>query len=313
MNSLPLITADEVRARLTQKACIPLVREAMISLSAGKTRQALRQIVDLGGGNAFGSMPGAIDGLCHGAKLISVFPGNVAAGGKAHEGVIVLFDPENGKATCAVDAGEVTAIRTAAASAVATDALAREDATTLTILGTGEQGWQHALAMHEVRDLKAITLWGRDIDKAQDLAARIAEAIGIETHACPSVAEACAAADIICTTTASPEPVLLLDHVTRGVHINAVGSSRAGPTEIDPCLIPVSLFVPDHREGVIAQGSEYLDAVELGIADERNIGPEIGEILAGRATSRTSAEQITIYKSLGSIVQDIAAAEWLAR
>lgn len=313
MNSLPLITADEVRTRLTQKACIPLVRDAMIALSAGKTRQALRQIVDLGGGNAFGSMPGAIDGLCHGAKLISVFPGNVSAGGKAHEGVIVLFDPASGKATCAVDAGEVTAIRTAAASAVATDALAREDASIVTILGTGEQGWQHALAMNEVRDLKAITLWGRDIGKAQDLAARIAEAIGIETHACPNVTEACAEADIICTTTASPEPVLLLDHVNRGVHINAVGSSRAGPTEIDPRLIPISLFIPDHREGVIAQGSEYLDAVELGIADERNVGPEIGEILAETAKGRTSAEEITIYKSLGSIVQDIAAAEWLAR
>ncbi len=312
MNTLPLISAEEVRSRLTQEACIPLVRDAMIALSAGKTRQSLRQIIDLGGGNAFGSMPGAIDGLCHGAKLISVFPGNVAKGGKAHEGVIVLFDAEDGTATCAVDAGEVTAIRTAAASAVATDALAREDAGILAILGTGEQAWQHALAMNEVRDIAEIRLWGRNAEKAAELAVRIAEALGVETRASHDVAEACNGADIICTTTASTEPILLLDHVHRGAHINAVGSSRAGPTEIDPCLVPVSLFIPDHREGVIAQGSEYIDAVELGIADESHVGPEIGEIVSGTASGRTSDAQITIYKSLGSIVQDIAAAHWLA-
>lgn len=312
MTSLPFIAAETVRAKLTHKACIPLMRDAMIALSAGKTRQALRQIIDLGDGNAFGTMPGGVDGLCHGAKLIGIFHGNVARGGKAHEGVIMLFDPENGKATCAVDAGEVTAIRTAAASAVATDALARSDSTVLAILGTGEQAWQHALAMHEVRGIKEIRLWGRDAGKATALAARIHDALGIPVKVHADVAEACANADIICTTTASQTPVLMLEHVAPGTHINAVGSSRAGPTEIDPRLIPVSLFVPDHREGVIAQGSEFIDAVKLGIADEGAIGPEIGEILAVPAKGRSSAEQITIYKSLGSVVQDLAAAHWLA-
>lgn len=312
MTTLRFISAETVRTKLTQKECIPLVREAMIALSAGKTRQALRQIIDLGAGNAFGSMPGAVDGLCHGAKLISVFPGNVASGGKAHEGVIMLFDPENGKAACAVDAGEVTAIRTAAASAVATDVLARFDSTALAILGTGEQAWQHALAMCEVRDIKKIRLWGRDADKATALAARIYDAVAIQVEVHTDVPATCANADIICTTTSAQTPVLMLEQVAPGTHINAVGSSRAGPTEIDPRLIPASLFIPDHREGVIAQGSEFLDAVKLGIADEAEIGPEIGEILATPAKGRSNSEQITIYKSLGSVVQDLAAAHWLA-
>ena len=312
MTNLRFISAETVRSNLTQKACIPLVREAMIALSAGKTRQALRQIIDLGGGNAFGAMPGAVDGLCHGAKLISIFPGNVARGGKAHEGVIMLFDPENGTATCAVDAGEVTAIRTAAASAVATNALARFDSKILAILGTGEQAWQHALAMCEVRAIKEVRLWGRDAAKAEALAARIRDTLALPVEVLTNVCEACAGADIICTTTAAQTPVLMLEHVAMGTHINAVGSSRAGPTEIDPQLIPASLFIPDHREGVIAQGSEFLDAVKLGIADEASVGPEIGEILAAPAKGRSSADQITIYKSLGSVVQDLAAAHWLA-
>ncbi|MFZ1743643.1 MAG: ornithine cyclodeaminase family protein [Pontixanthobacter sp.] len=312
MTNLRFISAETVRSKLTHKACIPLVREAMIALSAGKTRQALRQIIDLGGGNAFGTMPGAVDGLCHGAKLISVFPGNVARGGKAHEGVIMLFDPENGIATCAVDAGEVTAIRTAAASAVATDALARKDAQVLAILGTGEQAWQHALAMCEVRAIREVRLWGRDTAKAEALAGRIRDTLTLPVEVFADVAKICVGADIICTTTAAQTPVLLLEHVAPGTHINAVGSSRAGPTEIDPQLIPASLFIPDHREGVIAQGSEFIDAVKLGIADEASVGPEIGEILAAPDKGRSSAEQITIYKSLGSVVQDLAAAHWLA-
>lgn len=312
MTYLRLISAETVRAKLTQQVCIPLVRDAMIALSAGKTRQSLRQIIDLGGGNAFGTMPGAVDGVCHGAKLISIFPGNVAHGGKAHEGVIILFDPNNGTATCAVDAGEVTAIRTAAASAVATDALARDDAAVLTILGTGEQAWQHALAMCEVRAIREIRLWGRNAAKAEALAVRIRHTLALPVEVFSDVPKACFGSDIICTTTATQTPILMLEHVAPGTHINAVGSSRAGLTEIDPRLVPASLFVPDHRAGVIAQGSEFIDAVKLGIADEASVGPEIGDILAAPAKGRSSADQITIYKSLGSVVQDLAAAHWLA-
>ena len=133
-----VIDRDEVARRLDHAQGIALVQAAMIALSQGHSRQLLRGILDLGDGDAFGVMPGALEGAGFGAKLVSVFP-SAAATGRSHQGVIVLFDRDSGAPVCVVDAGEVTAIRTACASAVATVALARADATRLAILGTGEQ------------------------------------------------------------------------------------------------------------------------------------------------------------------------------
>ena len=133
-----------VARQLTYEVCIPLMRQAMIALSQGRTRQILRSILDLGEGNALGVMPGAVEGAAFGAKLVSVYPGNFAKGGPSHQGVITLFDPADGAPICLVDAGEVTAIRTAAASAAATDVLARADARHLAILSYGEQAWKWA-------------------------------------------------------------------------------------------------------------------------------------------------------------------------
>src|SRR5579872_3831401 len=143
-----VIEREEVRERLTYEVCIPLVRRAMIALSRGETRQLLRSIIPLGGGRAFGIMPGAMgEGAVFGAKLISVFPENFAKGRQSHQGVVVLFDGASGEPVCIVHAGEVTAVRTAAASAVATDALARPESSRLALLGYGEQAATHARAM----------------------------------------------------------------------------------------------------------------------------------------------------------------------
>src|SRR3954464_13438108 len=211
---LLIISREEVAAHLGYEACIPLMREAMTALSTGKTRQLLRSILDLEGGRAFGSMLGAMEET-FGAKLISVFPG--AAGTPSHQGIVALFDPETGAPCAIVDASDVTGIRTAAASAAATDVLAREDARTLAIIGTGEQARRHAEAIPLVRDIKRILVWGRSRDRAEALAAEI----GAEVAQTPRAAVA--EADLICTVTASPEPVLLDEWVRRGTHINAVG------------------------------------------------------------------------------------------
>jgi ornithine cyclodeaminase/alanine dehydrogenase-like protein (mu-crystallin family) len=302
-----LIDREEVARRLDHATCIGLVREAMIALSQGRTKQLLRGIIDLGAGNAFGVMPGAIDGVGFGAKIVSVFPGK----SRSHQGAILTFDPETGAPACVIEAGEVTAIRTACASAVATDALARPDAHRLAILGTGEQAWQHALAIRHVRPLSRITVWGRDTAKAEALALRIEKALTIPAVVAATPAEAARDADIICTTTASAEPILFSQDVAEGTHINAVGSSRAGPAEIDNALVARARFVPDHREGVLAQGAEFLRARDAGLVGEDHILPEIGVILAGDAPGRTGARDVTIYKSLGSIVQDLACAAYL--
>ena len=162
------IDREEVARRLTYDLCVPIVREAMISFSKGETRQLLRSILPLADGRLFGVMPGAMGGRAvFGAKLISVFPENFAKGVQSHQGVVVLFDPENGAPVCIADAGEITAIRTAAASAVATDALARPDASRLALLGYGEQARTHARAISKVRRLSAITVWGRSSQRAQ--------------------------------------------------------------------------------------------------------------------------------------------------
>jgi len=306
-----VIGESEVRRRLDHATCIGLMRDAMTALARGRTRQLLRGIVDLGGGDQFGVMPGAIDSESFGCKLVTVFPRNASAGLRSHRGVILLFEPEQGLPVAMIEAGEVTAIRTAAASAAATDALARRDARTLAIIGTGEQAWHHALAIRHVRPIDRVTLWGRSPENAAALARRIEQTIGIEVATAGSVQEAVRGADIICTVSAAPEPILMNGDVGDGTHVNAVGSSRAGPSEIDVALVARARLFPDHRAGMLAQGAEYLRAAAAGLVDESHVLAEIGAVIAGDAPGRTDDDQVTLYKSLGHIVQDLACAQYL--
>lgn len=304
------IDAAEVRARLDHRTCIGLMREAMIALSEGRSRQLLRGIIDLDGGDMFGVMPGALDDAGFGAKIISIFPA-AAAHGSSHQGVTILFDRKSGAPVCVIDASEVTAIRTAAASAAATDALARPGASRLAIMGTGEQAWHHVAAIRHIRPLDEIRIWGRAPEKARQLAYRISDNFGLAAQVAASVAEAANGADIICTLTGAAEPFLFDAQVADGTHINVVGSSRAGPSEIDEALVERARFVPDHREGVIAQGAEYLRARDAGLIAEAHVLAEIGHVFSKAAPGRLTPSDVTIYKSLGSIVQDLACAAWL--
>jgi len=302
-----MIDRDEVRERLTYDRCIPIVREAMIAFSTGETRQLLRAIIPLDEGRLFGVMPGAMaaDGP-FGAKLISVFADNFAKGRQSHQGVVVLFDPESGAPVCVAHAGEITAIRTAAASAVATDALARPDADRLAILGYGEQAATHIRAISKVRRLREVRVWGRSADRAAAFAARMRDELDIDIAASGDVPLAVAQADIVCTVSAAFDPILKGAWVRPGTHVNVVGSSHAGPAEIDNELVARARFVVDSREGVLAQGGEFRRAREAGLIGDDHIAAEIGQVLAGRVAGRQSAGQVTIYKSLGHVVQDLA-------
>ncbi len=306
------IDRQEVHRRLTYDICIPLIRDAMIAFSAGETRQLLRSIIPLAQGHLFGIMPGALGAdKPFGAKLISIFPENAAHGRQSHQGLIVLFEPEAGIPVCIVHAGEVTAIRTAAASAVATDALARKDAKHLAILGAGEQAATHARAIAKVRALQSITIWGRSPERAHTLAEKLQPELNLPITVAHSVQQAVADADIICTVTSASEPILKSEWVRPGMHINAVGSSHAGPAEIDNALVARARFFADSREGVLQQGAEFLRAKQAGLIDDHHILAEIGEVLAGTAAGRLDTDEVTIYKSLGHIVQDLASAWWL--
>ena len=303
------IDREEVASRLTYDRCIPIVRDAMIALSRGQTMQLLRSVMKLGPGRFFGIMPGALgERAVFGAKIISVYTENFAKGKQSHQGVIVLFDPEGGEVACLVHAGEVTAIRTAAASAVATDVLARKDSRLMAILGYGEQAATHARAIRKVRNIECIRVWGRSLERCRAFASRMQAELGIPVSGCGNVEETVGGADIICTVSAAKDPILKGAWVAPGTHLNVVGSSVAGPAEIDNDLVVRSRFIADYKEGIINQGAEFLRAKEAGLIGDDHIAGEIGQVLDGAIPGRTSPTEITIYKSIGHIVQDLAAA-----
>lgn len=307
-----IIDREEVAERLTYELCIPLVRAAMIAFSTGQTRQHLRSILPLGPNGVFGIMPGALgEGEVFGAKLISVFPGNFAKGIQSHQGVVVLFDGQSGAPVCIAHAGEITAIRTAAASAVATDALARPEAHRLAILGYGEQALTHARAMVQVRSISAIRVWGRDAGRAEAFAGKVSAELGVPVTPCADVEAAVSDADIVCAVTNAHDPILLGRWLRPGTHVNLAGASGVGPAEADSDLVAMSRFIADSREGVLAQSGEFLRAKAAGLVDDSHVVGEIGQVLAGDLEGRQSADQITVYKSLGHVVQDLAAAKAL--
>src|SRR5271170_5234392 len=188
-----LIDREEVARRLTDEVCIPIVRDAMIAFSKGETKQLLRSIIPLSEGRLFGVMPGAMGAhATFGAKLISVFPENFARGIQSHQGLVILFDPDTGAPVCVLHAGEITAIRTAAASAVATDVLARKDARRLALLGYGEQAATHARAIRKIRSLESIVVWGRSSERADAFAKRMQRELSVPVTTASNVQEAVA-------------------------------------------------------------------------------------------------------------------------
>ena len=310
--NVPYYGPEQVRAALDYDGCIAAVRAAMADFSAEGKPQPLRSIFELAPAKLFGLMPGTL-AAPHGfgAKVLSVFGDPAQPGRSAHRGVVVLFDRESGQVTCIADAGEVTEIRTAAASAVATDVLARRDAGTLAIFGCGAQAVSHIRALVRVRRFEQVLVWGRSVERAAGFAERMQREVGIPVKAVAEADEAASAAEVICTVTASLTPVLLGEWVRPGTHVNVVGSSYAGPVEIDHTLVRVSRYIVDSRRSALAAAAEFLLAKEAGLIDDSHIVAEIGEVLLGRVPGRRSPEEITVYKSLGHIVQDLAATTYL--
>jgi len=311
MGDFAVYRAAEVRQWLDFPGCITAVRQAMSALSQDTREQPLRNITAVREGRMFALMPGMSTGEPgFGAKLISVFRDPAKGGRSAHRGIVTLFEEETGAVVCVADAHEITRIRTACASAVATDALARTKTTSLAVFGCGTQAESHLLALPLVRDFKRIVVWGRSPAVTEAFAERMAAETGLNIRA-ELNAETAAQADVICTVTGAAEPVLLRGWVQPGTHINAVGSSHVGPVEIDPQLVADSDYFVEYRPSALAAAAEFLRAKELGLIDDGHIRAEIGEVLNGSAEGRTGPDQITLYKSLGHIVQDLAAARYL--
>lgn len=309
MSEFSVYHAADVERWLDYPGCIAVVGQAMAALSADDRPQPLRSIIEIAEGRLFGLMPGRAAGAAaFGAKLISVFRDPARGGRSMHKGIVALFESATGSPVCVADAHEVTKIRTACASAVATRALARTDAETLAIFGCGTQAESHLEALLEVRPFQRILIWGRTPERTRECAAALAERHGraIEVETDPR--EAALAADVICTVTAAAEPVLMRDWVRPGTHINAVGSSHAGPVEIDPTLVAACRYYADYRPSALAAAAEFLRAKEAGLVGDDHILGEIGDVLNGTCPGRQRDTDITLYKSLGHIVQDLAAA-----
>jgi ornithine cyclodeaminase len=278
----------------------------MMGVSRREAHLPLRQAMPLGGEDKFGIMPGALGGDgSYGAKLLSLFPRNPDRGLSSHAGLMLVFDRATGLPKACLDASVLTALRTAAASAVATRSLARPDAKRLAIIGAGEEAEGHLAAMRAVRPLDRIVVWSRSRDKTDAFARRF------DIVAAPTMAAALADADIICTTTSAAEPFLAAAMVPQGCHLNAVGGSMPYLRELLPDCVPALGFFTDYRPSLEAQAGEVIDARAAGLVPADWQATEIGEVIAGTHPGRTTDAQRTIYRSLGVASQDLAAADFI--
>ena len=246
-------------------------------------------------------------------KLLTVFPENRAAGIESHQGAVLLFELEHGRLLSILDATSITAIRTAAVSGVATRLLAREDAGDLAILGSGTQAGTHLEAMRAVRPIRRVRVWSRSSDNARRFAERASARHGIEVEPCATAEAAVAGADLICTTTASREPVLRGEWLAPGAHVNAVGAVGADARELDTEAIRRSRLVVDRRESAVNEAGEFVLAKAEGAIGDDHIVGELGELVTGAVPGRTSPEEITVFRSLGIAVEDLAAAQTIHR
>jgi ornithine cyclodeaminase len=305
-----VISQSDVPALLPMNECIEVMTGALADLARGDAMMPLRGVMWLPGRvGALGTMPAyaAARGVM-GLKVISVFPGNHGTEFDSHQGAVMLFETKNGRPLAIVDATSVTAIRTAAVSGVATRLLAREATGDLAILGSGTQARVHLEAMRLVRPIRRVRVWSLSPEHAAAFARREGERYGIGIETVRSAEAAVAGADIICTTTSSPEPVLQGAWIAPGAHINAVGSSVPFARELDTAAVVRSRLFVDRRESTVNEAGDFLFPKKEGAIGDDHIKGEIGELLIGAVPGRSSPDEITLFKSLGLAIEDVAAA-----
>src|SRR5438874_4484131 len=318
MEVLVLSEADVYRT-LPMRDCIGVMREALGALASGNAYAPLRMVVRLPDGSGLlAIMPGQMSGgdgarPALGMKAVAIFPGNAARGIDTHQGAVLLLDADTGRLSAVMDAAAVTAIRTAAVSALATDLLARKDAQDLAILGAGVQARTHLEAIAAVRPLRRARVWSRTAERAHNLVTEERHRYAFPVEAMPTAEAAVHEADIIVTVTASPEPVLLGAWVRRGAHVNAVGSALPTARELDTaCVCAARIFV-DRRESALAEAGDLLIPIREGALRPEQIVGELGQVVTGQVVGRRSDDELTLFKSLGLAVEDVAAAAFVVQ
>jgi len=304
-----ILSQSDVEKLLPMRECIEVMASTLATLAEGKAVLPLRTVILIPETDAFAVMPGYLASpKTVGAKVITVFPGNHGTQYDSHQGAVLLFDPEIGNLAAVLDATAITTTRTAAVSAVATRLLAREDASTLAIVGSGVQAHAHLESMCCVRPITTLRVWSRDASHAESLADVARTQLGLDASVSPSCADAVRDADIVCTTTSARSPVLQGEWLSPGTHVNAIGASQASARELDSEVVIRSRLYVDRRESALKEPGDILVPLNDGDIGPDHIVGEIGELLIGRATGRRNRDEITLFKSLGLSVEDLASA-----
>ncbi len=306
---MQIIDAAQVRASLPMSTCIEVMAKAMMGVSAGAVSIPPRIIMPLVDGSAyFGVMPGSLSSpLIYGAKIVSLHPANAAAGRPSINGLVALFDHHTGLPVAVLDGGEITTLRTGAASGLATRLLARTGSTTLGLFGAGVQASAHLEAICAVRPIEEVRVWSRNWQSASDFVAhhRSRFKCGLLSVREPRDAAAC---DIVCTVTSASEPIIFGDWLRPGAHVNLVGAHSPKTRESDTSLVKHARLYVDSRKSALSEAGDILIPISEGAIDSSHVVGEIGAVLTNQVAGRTTEEQITVYKSVGVVAQDLAAA-----
>jgi ornithine cyclodeaminase len=290
--------------------CIAVMEQALAALARGEALLPLRQVLVLPDGKgAFAAMPGHLSSpAALGIKVITVFPDNHGTEFDSHQGAVLLFETERGRLLAIMDASSITAIRTAAVSGLATRALARPEAETLALLGTGVQAATHLEAIALVRPLRRVRVWSREATHVQRFVERARARHRLDIQGAQSAQAAVAGADVVCTVTSSREPILRGEWLSPGAHVNAVGASVRTARELDSAAVARARVFVDRRESALNEAGDILVPRAEGAIGEDHIQGELGAVLIGGVAGRRSAEEVTLFKSLGLAVEDVASA-----
>ncbi|MEO7509598.1 MAG: ornithine cyclodeaminase family protein [Pyrinomonadaceae bacterium] len=314
MSQVLILNHAEVTGMLPMAECIRLMREAFTALGSGQAFQPLRSAVRPPGvAGVLGMMPAylASPRPALGMKTLAVFHGNRAVGLDSHQGAVLLYSAENGELQAILSASAITAIRTAAASGLATELLARTNANSLALIGTGIEGRTHLEAMACARTLGSCRVASRLFANAQNFAAEFSGRYGFPVTAVETVEAALEGADLIATTTNAKQPIVERDWIAPGAHLNVVGSSIPTTREVDGETLAASSLFVDRRESTLNEAGDFLLAQAEGLVGPDHIQAELGEILLGTHPGRTSTDEITLFKSLGLGIEDVACAAYL--
>lgn len=305
-----LLSEAHVRAVLPMPDLIEAMERAVAAYSAGRVSQPVRTVIEVGADrNWYGVMPVAVPApAAVGAKLVTVYHRNPERGLPSHLATIVLLDPETGALRAVLDGRYITEARTAAVSAVSVRHLARPDASTLGILGSGVQARSHVEAIRHVRPLARVRAWSPNRERLLTFVEEVSAATGLAVEAAPDASGAVRDADIVVLATSSRTPVIDDADVAAGAHIAAVGAARPDQREMPAALVARARVFVDSRAGAMAESGDILLAIREGATTADAIAGELGELVAGGIDGRQSGDQVTLFKSLGMAVEDVVAA-----